>query len=131
MAVLMTHPIMIVRARLDPTVLQEFEDWHRQTHLPHVLEIPGIVSAFRVRGSDPIAGAHLMGYTFEDESVVQGALSSEEAQVARRDWDHWTELRGTVSTDAEVQEWMQDMRELRSDWVQKLLTPVAWNPLRG
>ncbi|MDE2746575.1 MAG: hypothetical protein OXI41_11420 [Chloroflexota bacterium] len=91
MAVLMTHPIMIVRARLDPTVLQEFEDWHRQTHLPHVLEIPGIVSAFRVRGSDPIAGAHLMGYTFEDESVVQAALSSEEAQVARRDWDHWAD----------------------------------------
>ena len=91
MAVLMRHPIMIVRARLDPTVLETFEEWHRRTHLPHVLEIPGIVSAFRVRGSDAIAGAHLMGYTFEDESVVQTALSSEQAQVARRDWDTWAD----------------------------------------
>ena len=91
MAVLMRHPIMIVRARIDPTVLEEFEDWHRRTHLPHVLEIPGIVSAFRVRGSDPIAGAHLMGYTFEDESVVQAALSSEQAQIARQDWDSWAD----------------------------------------
>jgi hypothetical protein len=91
MTVLMRHPIMIVRARLDPTALEEFEDWHRRTHLPHVLEIPGITSAFRVRGSDPIAGAHLMGYTFEDETVVQAALSSEQAQVARRDWDSWAD----------------------------------------
>lgn len=91
MTVLMRHPIMIVRARLDPTVLDQFEDWHRSTHLPHVLEIPGIVSAFRVRASDPIAGAHLMGYTFEDESVVQAALSSEQAQIARKDWDRWAD----------------------------------------
>lgn len=91
MTVLMHHPIMIVRARLDPTALDAFESWHRQTHLPHVLAIPGVTSAFRVRASDPIAGAHLMGYTFEDESVVQGALSSEEAQVARRDWDEWAD----------------------------------------
>lgn len=91
MTVLMRHPIMIVRARLDPTVLAQFESWHQQTHLPHVLEIPGIVSAFRVRAADPIAGAHLMGYTFEDEEVVQPALSSEEAQIARRDWDRWAE----------------------------------------
>ena len=50
---------------------------------------------------------------------------------ALRDWDHWTELRSTASTDDEVQAGMRDMQELRSDWVQKLLTPVAWNPLRG
>ncbi len=82
---------MIVRARLDPTALDQFEDWYRATHLPHVLEIPGIVSAFRVRAVDPIAGAHLMGYTFEDETVVQAALSSEQAQTARRDWEHWVD----------------------------------------
>ncbi len=91
MTVLMRHPIMIVRARIDPSALDRFEDWHRQIHLPHVLEIPGIISAFRVRAADPIAGAHLMGYTFEDESVVQPALSSEAAQVARRDWEAWAD----------------------------------------
>ena len=91
MTALTDHPIMIVRARLDPAVLNEFEDWHRRTHLPHVLEIPGIVSAFRVRGSDPIAGAHLMGYTFENQERVPEALSSEQAQVARRDWEEWAD----------------------------------------
>ena len=50
---------------------------------------------------------------------------------ALRDWDHWIELRATASTDTEVQAWMRDMQDLRTDWVQKLLTPVAWNPLRG
>lgn len=91
MTVLQSHPIMIVRARLDPTVMDEFESWHRSEHLPHVLDIPGIVSAFRVRGSEPIAGSHLMGYTFENESVVQEALSSQEAQQARRDWERWAD----------------------------------------
>ena len=91
MTVLTRHPIMIVRARLDPAVLAQFETWHRRTHLPHVLEIPGIVSAFRVRAADPIAGAHLMGYTFEDESVVQNALQSDQAQQARRDWEEWAD----------------------------------------
>ena len=89
--VMETHPIMIVRARLDPGVLDEFETWHRETHLPHVLEIPGIVSAFRVRGQSPIAGSHLMGYAFESESAVQPALSSKEAQQARRDWERWAD----------------------------------------
>lgn len=86
-----TNPIMIVRARLDPDVLNEFEAWHRETHLPHVLEIPGIVSAFRVRGQDPIAGSHLMGYTFASESVVQPALASKEARRARSDWESWAD----------------------------------------
>ncbi len=90
---------MIVRARLDPSVLEAFEVWHRQTHLPHVLEIPGIVSAFRVRAAEPIAGAHLMGYTFEDETVVQSALSSEEAQQARRDWDDWVDQAYELSVE--------------------------------
>lgn len=82
---------MIVRARIDPSVLEEFERWHRQTHLPHVLGIPGIVSAFRVRSADPIAGSHLMGYMFENESAVQQAFSSDEARAAREDWDRWAE----------------------------------------
>ena len=50
---------------------------------------------------------------------------------AIRDWDHWTELQTTASTDDEVQSWLRDAQELRTDWVDKLLTPVSWNPLRG
>ena len=84
-------PIMIVRARLDPSVLGEFEQWYMETQLPHVLELPGITGAFRVRSGERIPGAHLMGYRFEDETVVQPALQSEQAQRARRDWEQWAE----------------------------------------
>lgn len=86
-----TFPIMIVRARLDPEALGEFEEWYLSTQLPHVLEIPGITSAFRVRGPESIAGAHLMGYRFEHEAAVQPALASEQAQLARRDWRAWAD----------------------------------------
>lgn len=86
-----TFPIMIVRARLDPAVLGEFEQWYLETQLPHVLQIPGITSAFRVRAEQQIAGAHLMGYRFQDETVVQPALQSEQAQRARQDWEQWAD----------------------------------------
>ena len=32
-----------------------------------------------------------MGYTFEDESAVQPALQSQQAQQARRDWERWAD----------------------------------------
>ena len=82
---------MLVQARLNPAVADEFESWYRETHLPHVLGIPGIVNAYRVRTTNPLQGTHLMAYAFADESAVQTALSSDEAQEARRDWERWAE----------------------------------------
>ena len=47
--------------------------------------------AVTIRYGERIPGAHLMGYRFEDESAVQPALQSEQAQRARQDWERWAE----------------------------------------
>lgn len=83
------RPTLWVRARISPALMDEFEAWHAQTHLPHVLDIPGIVRARRVRGAHDLAGTHLMMFEFVDDSAVQPALASQEAQRARQDWDRW------------------------------------------
>jgi hypothetical protein len=78
-----------VQARLAASVIDEFEAWHAATHLPHVLQIPGIVAARRVRRPSDLPGTHIMLYEFRNESAVQPALASAQAQLARRDWDRW------------------------------------------
>lgn len=83
------RPILLVRARVDPARLEEFARWHRTVHLPHVLAIPGIVRARRLRFADPLPGLHLMAYEFAEESVIQAALASDEATAARNDWEPW------------------------------------------
>ena len=83
------RPTLWVRARLSPAVINEFEVWHSETHLPHVLEIPGIVRAQRVRGVNDQPGTHLMLFEFLNDAAVQPALSSAQAQRARQDWDRW------------------------------------------
>lgn len=83
------RPSLWVRARIDPSLIDEFEAWYTATHLPHILSIPGIVRAQRVRGAQDPAGAHLMMFEFADEAAVQPALASQEAQRARRDWERW------------------------------------------
>lgn len=69
--------------------MDEFEAWYAATHLPHVLDVPGIVRAQRVRGPNDQEGSHLMVFEFADSAAVQPALSSQEAQRAREDWDRW------------------------------------------
>ncbi len=85
-----SRPTLIVRARLAPELMVEFEAWHDATHLPNVLAIPGVVGARRVRGASQIPGTHQMEIEFEDGASVESALASEEAQRARRDWTQWT-----------------------------------------
>lgn len=85
-----SHPTLIVRARLAPELMVEFEAWHDATHLPNVLAIPGVVGARRVRGASQIPGTHQMEIEFEDGASVEAALASEEARRARNDWTQWT-----------------------------------------
>jgi hypothetical protein len=83
------RPLLVVRAQVDPGVMKEFELWHRATHLPLVLRIPGIVSAFRARTGRAPPGEHLMVYEFQDEGAVHSAFASAEAARAREDWERW------------------------------------------
>lgn len=81
-------PWMIVSATVDPAVRAEFDRWLVAVHLPHVLAIPGISGARRLR----VAAAHstyTAVYTFTDDAAVQQALGSPQAQTARGDWERW------------------------------------------
>src|SRR5712692_2461301 len=40
-------PYLVVRASIEPSVMEEFVRWYEKEHLPHVMEIPGIVRAYR------------------------------------------------------------------------------------
>ncbi len=83
-----SKPYLVVRAHLDPTMMGEFEQWYRDTHLRHVLDIPGIVRAYRSDWSRGNANWTAL-YEFASEDSVQDAMASPEATVARQDWERW------------------------------------------
>ncbi len=83
-----TKPYLVVRARLDPAVMDEFQLWYKETHLPHVMDIPGIVRAYRSDWSRGSANWTAL-YEFDDEDSVQDAIASPQATVARQDWERW------------------------------------------
>jgi len=84
----LTRPYLVVRASIEPSVMDDFLSWYESVHLPHVMEIPGVVKAFRSdctrRG---INWAAL--YELKDDASVQVAISSGEAERARQDWERW------------------------------------------
>ena len=83
-----TKPYLVVRAGIDLAVMDDFLRWYEDEHLPHVMEIPGIVKAFR-------GNCHRQGinwtalYELADDAAVQQAITSSEADRARRDWERW------------------------------------------
>ncbi len=83
-----TKPYLVVRASLDPAVMDEFDRWYIDTHLPHVLDIPGIVRAYRTDWSRGKANWTAL-YEFASEESVQEAVASPQARVARLDWQRW------------------------------------------
>lgn len=84
----MQRPFLVVRASVDPDMIQEFDRWYRREHLPNVMDIPGIIKAYR-------SSCHRRGinwttlYELEDEASVQKAITSAQADRARRDWEAW------------------------------------------
>ncbi len=95
----MSQAYLVVRACIDPSVMDEFACWYKREHLPHVMAIPGVVKAFRstARGN----GCNWTTvYELSDDVIVGQVLTSNEANVARQDWarwiDHVTELSVSV-----------------------------------
>lgn len=85
-------PFLLVRARIRPSRLEEFRVWHAAVHVPHVLAIPGITSYRRLTAGPEIVDDgpnHASLFFFRDENLIQRALSSPEAERARRDWESW------------------------------------------
>ena len=81
------RPYLLIQARVDESRLAEFERWYRETHIPRVLEIPGLIGCRRLRSSQ---SAQFMAlYEFESEEAIQPALQSSQAQRAREQWRTW------------------------------------------
>ncbi len=83
-----TKPYLVVRANLDPSVMEEFKEWYRDIHLPHVMDIPGIVRAYRTNWARGNVN-WTVAYEFANEESVQEALASPQARQARQDWERW------------------------------------------
>ncbi len=84
----MPAPYLVVRASIEPSLMDEFVRWYGSVHLPHVMEIPGIVKAFR--SSCARRGVNWTAlYELADDASIQIALASSEAARARQDWERW------------------------------------------
>ena len=85
---MLAKPYLVVRASIEPSMMDDFVKWYAEVHLPHVMEIPGIVKAFRSEcNRRGINWAAL--YELKDDESVQVAISSSEAERARQDWERW------------------------------------------
>ncbi len=79
-------------------MMEEFERWYCREHLPHVMAIPGVVKAYRAK-------CHRHGvnwtavYEMSDDASVQKAITSPQADTARRDWEKWAEHVGEVTVE--------------------------------
>jgi len=80
---------LVVRACVDPAVMNEFVCWYKQEHLPNVMAIPGIVKAFRSTSRGDCNWTTV--YEIDDNVALGQVLTSQEAAVARQDWSRWVE----------------------------------------
>jgi antibiotic biosynthesis monooxygenase (ABM) superfamily enzyme len=84
----MGQPYLVVRASINPDVLDKFQSWYHEVHLPHMLCIPGVTGAFALRRAGH-ENEYAALYPFADEKTLQKALTSREAAQARQDWVPW------------------------------------------
>jgi hypothetical protein len=84
----MAKPYLVVRASIEPSVMEEFVRWYESEHLPHVMEIPGIERAFRSNCSRRRVNWTAL-YELKDDASIQVAFQSDAATRARQDWERW------------------------------------------
>ena len=84
----MPKAIMFVQSRPStPDREDEYNDWYTNTHLPEVLDIPGITAARRFKASDvapPADGAHQYCAVYELECDDLDAVMPALARTVRR-----------------------------------------------
>jgi len=83
-----TKPYFVVRASIEPAVMDDFVLWYQREHLPHVMEIPGVVRAFRSTCNRKGVNWTTL-YELVDDSAVPLVMASAEADRARREWERW------------------------------------------
>lgn len=82
------QPWLVVQAQIDPAVIDEFERWLRDVHMRTILSIPGVVHAHRAYPSSGRPN-YCSIITLRDDSMIRPALSSDEASLARAQWNRW------------------------------------------
>ncbi|MCH7488896.1 MAG: hypothetical protein J4O00_10910 [Chloroflexi bacterium] len=94
----MARPYLVVRASVEPSVMEEFERWYCREHLPHVMAIPGVVKAYRAKCNRRGVNWTAL-YEMSDDASVQKAITSPQADRARRDWEKWAQHVSEVTVE--------------------------------
>ncbi len=94
----MARPYLVVRASVEPSVMEEFERWYCREHLPHVMAIPGVIKAYRSNCNRRGVNWTTL-YEIADDASVQRALGSPQADKARRDWATWAQHVSDVTVE--------------------------------
>jgi len=78
----------------DPSREAEFNDWYNNTHLPDVLETPGIVRATRYQNRDPSQqGAKFLAvYEVETNDIDKTMAELQAALARKRAQGRWTQV---------------------------------------
>jgi hypothetical protein len=96
------RPVLIVRASIDESRMDEFLVWYKHEHLPHVMAIPGVVRAYRTNCRRGGINWTAM-YELKDDASVRTAIASGEADRARRDWENWLPFVSDLSVEVYAQ----------------------------
>jgi hypothetical protein len=92
------RPYLVVRASVEPEVMTEFESWYRKEHLPHVMDIPGVIKAYRSNCTRRGVNWTTL-YELADDASVQKAIGSPQADKARQDWQVWADHVSDVTVE--------------------------------
>lgn len=86
--------IWLVGTESAPRREKEFNHWYDNTHLPHVLELPGVIGATRYErvGSERHYPTYLSVYEVEDESVIDRILRGEVTDALKKDSEDMVRL---------------------------------------
>lgn len=82
-------PFLVMKVHIDPSIVDEFAVWYREEHLQNVLNIPGVIGAYRLSKYRADDDQWFTVLKFKDETSLQEALNSTEAAKARQAWQRW------------------------------------------
>jgi uncharacterized protein (TIGR02118 family) len=84
----MATVLFMVKATIPKSKELEFNEWYNDTHVPQVLQYPGLVSARRYRaimGDDTYQ--YMALYEVRDEKTFEALMGSDHMKALRADYD--------------------------------------------
>ncbi len=89
----------------DPAQEDEFNEWYNKTHLPDVLETPGVLRAVRYQRIGPSEGKakYLALYEIETDDFQALVKATEENMEKKRAEGRWSDLLQMTAQGAFIQ----------------------------